>query len=708
MCRTYVVAHNPSPLPGPPCGGDHAAAAVAFLGVQASVGLTPQEFALFELPEHVTRSVHVRRGFGVLMPDLYPVDDSDDADPRLAPLLAWRQQLVDSGAVAARSFKEAHLRLVLRSGRTDVEQIREMLPGSVAEHAEAMARVLAELEGGAPVSPPEPAVPAAGDVHALAFRHDASRPGVVDLSWPDYQANGGVVLYRVVSGDDRAPKSPENADLVAATPLSAASDDRPVTGPVRYYQVWVITGTSRADALSTRPVLHAGGVFVPPVSDMSIREDNGLVIGKWTAPQASSSVHVYRIPFVEADTTGIDDSRFRILADAEHKTGFVDSTPVRGTRYRYRVRCAVEVDGAVRLSEPSDVDIEVSAVLAAVTDIVVDTGFDGETFDVSWAAPGAEVAIYLSRNAPSAGGVSTELPENALEQVGLTPDLRLRQSVTDQVQPDGSHRTLMAGVPWPRGWSRAYVTPVTILAGQAVLGRTVSAVRTGTIRDIELVEYCNKQVLTFEWPDGAAGVVVTLAAKGHDPRAGLTGRSFEISLEDYEKYGGMHLTGALPVDGCSLHLAPVAFSGGRRVTGPVAGIEYPGMLRLQYAVRIGRDPNGFPTTATVAVRSEHDVPGSPSFVLVNNPQRMPLSVHDGQPVDVAPLDAQGQLADQPSKQLRWTALTASGSGELWAANVSGLHGWIRLFVNIADPAQLRTVALLDPPVQTLQLTATVL
>lgn len=672
------------------------------------MGLTPQEFALFELPEHVTRSVHVRRGFGVLMPDLYPVDDSDDADPRLAPLLAWRQQLVDSGAVAARSFKEAHLRLVLRSGRTDVEQIREMLPGSVAEHAEAMARVLAELEGGAPVSPPEPAVPAAGDVHALAFRHDASRPGVVDLSWPDYQANGGVVLYRVVSGDDRAPKSPENADLVAATPLSAASDDRPVTGPVRYYQVWVITGTSRADALSTRPVLHAGGVFVPPVSDMSIREDNGLVIGKWTAPQASSSVHVYRIPFVEADTTGIDDSRFRILADAEHKTGFVDSTPVRGTRYRYRVRCAVEVDGAVRLSEPSDVDIEVSAVLAAVTDIVVDTGFDGETFDVSWAAPGAEVAIYLSRNAPSAGGVSTELPENALEQVGLTPDLRLRQSVTDQVQPDGSHRTLMAGVPWPRGWSRAYVTPVTILAGQAVLGRTVSAVRTGTIRDIELVEYCNKQVLTFEWPDGAAGVVVTLAAKGHDPRAGLTGRSFEISLEDYEKYGGMHLTGALPVDGCSLHLAPVAFSGGRRVTGPVAGIEYPGMLRLQYAVRIGRDPNGFPTTATVAVRSEHDVPGSPSFVLVNNPQRMPLSVHDGQPVDVAPLDAQGQLADQPSKQLRWTALTASGSGELWAANVSGLHGWIRLFVNIADPAQLRTVALLDPPVQTLQLTATVL
>ncbi|CQD03416.1 hypothetical protein BN970_00459 [Mycolicibacterium conceptionense] len=455
-------------------------------------------------------------------------------------------------------------------------------------------------------------------------------------------------------------------------------------------------------------MLYASGVLVPPVGDVAVREDNGLVVGQWKAPATTSSVHVYRIPVEEAEETGIDESRYRILADGEHRTGFVDSGVARGKRYRYRVRCAVDLDGHVRLSEPVDSDVEVSAVLAAVTDITVDTGFDGETFDVSWAAPGADVAIYLSQTGPSAGGVATELPEKALDQVGLTPDLRLHQPVTDQPQPDGSHRTLMAGVAWPRGWSRAYVTPVTILAGHAVLGRTVSAVRTGTIRDIELVEYCNKQVLTFDWPDGAAGVVVTLAPKGHDPRAGLTGRSFEISLEDYEKYGGMHLTGALPVGGCSLHLAPVAFSGGRRVTGPVASIEYPGMLRLQYAVRIGRDPNGFPTTATVAVRSEHDLPGSPSFVLVNNPQRMPLSVHDGQPVDVAPLDAQGQLADQPSKQLRWTALTSSGSGELWAANVSGLHGWIRLFLDIPDPAKLRTIALLDPPVQTLQLTVTVL
>ncbi|MFV8307407.1 hypothetical protein [Mycolicibacterium peregrinum] len=523
--------------------------------MSASVGQAPQEFALFELPDQVTRSAQVRRGFGVLMPDLYPVDDPDDADPRLAPLLAWRQQLVDSGAVAARSFKEAHLRLVLRSGRTDVEQIREMLPGSVAEHAEDMARVLADLQTQVP-DKQQQQPSAAGDVHPIAFRHGESRPGVVELSWPDYQANGGVVLYRVVSAEDRAPRSSENADLVAATPLSAASDDRPLTGPVRYYQVWVITGTSRADALSTRPVLYASGVLVAPPADVSIREDSGLVIGKWTSPPATKAVHVYRIPLEDAEGPAIDESRYRILADGEHRTGFVDSGAARGMRYRYRVRSAVDVDGAVQLSEPVDADVEVSAVLAAVTDISVDTAFDGESFDVSWAAPGAEVAIYLSQTGPSAGSVSTELPENALEQVGLAPDLRLRQPVANQAQPDGSTRTLMTGVPWPQGWSRAYVTPVTILAGRAVLGRTVSAVHTGTIRDVELVEYCNKQVLTFEWPRRSRSGGDSRAQGARSP-----GRPDRQILRDLT--GGLREVRRHAPDRCA--------SGGRVFTAPGAG-----------------------------------------------------------------------------------------------------------------------------------------
>ena len=93
------------------------------------------------------------------MPDPQHIDAGDD--PRLAALMAWRQQLIDSGAVSRNAFKEAHLRLVLRSGRTDVAQIRAMLPGSVAEHAEDMARLLAELETN-PAAPGKPAARQAG------------------------------------------------------------------------------------------------------------------------------------------------------------------------------------------------------------------------------------------------------------------------------------------------------------------------------------------------------------------------------------------------------------------------------------------------------------------------------------------------------------------------------------------------------------------
>jgi hypothetical protein len=701
-----------------------------------------------------------------------PREDPDDADPRLAPLLAWRQQLIDSGAVAARSFKEAHLRLVLRSGRTDVEQIRAMLPGSVAEHADEMARVLSDLDASsteqtsitgkhrtsdasagaalqppplpppgasatlppadapvAPAAPTEPAPPGlpppepgavtetpltAADFTAFTFGQQQSprqnialrrspAGGALELSWPPLQASSGVVLYRLVSSEENPPYSPDRADLVAATDTTSAADTRPPGAAVRHYQVWLNAGATRAEALAAQPMLYAAGVLVSPITDFAIREDAGRVIGQWTVPPGVSAVYVYRVPAAEA---GRDGPQYRILAGTDNLNGFVDSEPVRGERYRYRARCAANVDGVLRLSEAVETDVEISAVLAPVTDLAVATGVDGASFDLTWTPPpGGRIVIYRTQDGPNAGAESAELPEGALEQVGLTPELRLTQPVVTQTGPDGRPRALMAGVSWPADWSRAYLTPVTILAGRALVGRTLSSVRTGSIRDIELAEYCNKQVLTFDWPDGAAGVVLYLAPKGHDPRAGLTGKSFEISLEEYEKYGGMQLTGQLPVGGCSLHLAPVAFSGGRRVTGAIASIEYHGLLRLQYAVRIGRDPQGFPTTATIAMRSEHDLPGSPAFVMVNNPQRIPLSVHDGQAVDVAPLDAQGQFADRPSKELRWSQLTTSGAGELWAANVSGLQGWIRLFVNTPSAERLRVIALLDPPVDSLRLTA---
>jgi hypothetical protein len=668
---------------------------------------------------------------------------TDDADGRfLAALMAWRQQLIDSGAVSKSGFKETHLRLILRSGRTDVDHIRAMLPGSVAEHAEDLAAVLAQTldakgrhhrpaplsavdagEGDQAVTEAGREIPLrADDFAAYTFTEqpdqlatitsksvpDAEGGGVgsCELAWPPYQPGGdAMVIYRLISEEDNAPYSPDRARLVAATTATNAVDGPPDAAAIRYYQVWVNVGPTRAEALAAQPVKHADGLVVSRVHDCVIRQDSGQVIGSWTVPAAVSTVFVSRVPAHEA---GREGPQHRILLDRDNRAGFVDLQAIPGQRYVYRVRAAVPVDGVLRLSAAVDNEIDIAAVLAPVADLSV-TALPGAAgvFELNWTAPPVgQVAIYRSRRGPTAGAETAELPEAALEQVGLTPDLRLTQPVTGRVNSQGQMQSVMTGVSWPEGWSRAYFTPVTVLAGRALLGRTLSSVRTGVIRDVDLTEYCSKQVLTFDWPEGAAMVVVYLAPKGYDPRNGLTGTSFEITLEEYEKYGGLQLpNGKLPVAGCSLHLAPVAFSAGRRATGAVRSIEYAGLLRLQYAVQLTRDPEGRPSHASIFLRSEYDVPGSPAFVLINHPDRIPLSHSDGEAVNVAPLDAQGRLAAIPSKELRWSSLSTQGTTEAWGADLRGRRGWIRLFVNTPTAARLRTIALLDPPISTLRLTA---
>ena len=681
----------------------------------------------------------MRRPAGIWCSSMPDPQHTDDADGRvLAALMAWRQQLIDSGAVSKSGFKETHLRLILRSGRTDVDHIRAMLPGSVAEHAEDLAAVLTETLGdagrhrrAAPLSAVDSgegdlAVTEAGreiplradDFAAYTFIEQPDQlaaitsrpardadPGSCELVWPPYQPGAdGVVIYRLISDEDNAPYSPDRARLVAATTATSAVDGPP-DAAIRYYQVWVNVGATRAEALAAQPVKHADGLVVGPVQDCVIRQDSGQIIGSWAVSAAASAVFVSRVPAHEAAREG---PQHRILLDRDNRAGFVDLQAIPGQRYVYRVRAAVPVDGVLRLSASVDTEIDAAAVLAPVADLSV-TALPGAAgvFELTWTAPPVgQVAIYRSRRGPTAGAETAELPEAALEQVGLTPDLRLTQPVTGRVNPQGQMQSVMTGVSWPEGWSRAYFTPVTVLAGRALLGTTLSSVRTGLIRDVDLTEYCNKQVLTFDWPEGAAMVVVYLAPKGYDPRDGLTGTSFEITLEEYEKYGGLQLpNGKLPVAGCSLHLAPVAFSAGRRATGAVRSIEYAGLLRLQYAVQLNRDPDGRPSHASIFLRSEYDVPGSPAFVLINHPDRIPLSHSDGEAVNVAPLDAQGQLAAIPSKELRWSSLTTQGTTEAWGADLRGRRGWIRLFVNTPTAARLRTIALLDPPISNLRLTA---
>jgi hypothetical protein len=643
------------------------------------------------------------------------------SEQRLHALLRWRQTLVRSGAVSPLAFKDAHVRLVHRSGCTDVSQIRLMLPEVVADHAEEMARILAEVDESVEHVQPHHGSEPRADEHDESFlepkefapfafgeQSDVIEPlslrrandDAVALSWSAYHAP--FVAYRVVSGEEHAPYSPDRTQPVAITTETTAVDGRPATSAVRHYQVWVNAGASRGEALAAQPILHAAGVAVATVDDMVVREDSGRVVGQWKVFRGVRAVHVERVPVEEGSSGG---PQYRILADNDNLAGFVDATAARGRRYLYRARCEVLVDNVARLSGAAQVEVAVSAVLSPVADLALTMHpTEPVTFDLSWTPPPAgQVAIFRTQDAPRADIGACELPEVALTQAGLKPELRLSHPVTERRDSEGHVRAVMADVPWPGDWSRAYFTPVTMMDAQVRVGKPTSSVRTATIHDIHLTEYCNKQVLTFTWPDGAAAVSVHVAPKGYDSDAGLTGRSYDITIEEYEMYGGMQFTGQLPVAGCSLHMAPVAFSAGRRVLGPVSSIVYDGLLRVWYSVHTLRDAANQPQTAVLEVRSEVDVTGSPPFVLVHNPDRIPLTVNDGQALDVAPLNVRGEITAQPSKEVRFSSLGTSGGGEVWAADVRGRTGWIRLLANLGDPKRLRRLALLDPPVSKLHL-----
>ncbi|HTM86116.1 MAG TPA: hypothetical protein VL179_14675 [Mycobacterium sp.] len=646
-----------------------------------------------------------------------------DDDPRVAALLRWREQLIDAGAVSAGVFKEAHVRLVLRSGRTEVEQIRAMLPGAVAEHAEEMARVLQDVDrdahragaGSDPtlaVSVPQTGFapylfgPAAHEVTRVRLRSIPAtddQPTALEVSWAPFPAEtASCVIYRLTSTEEHPGYSPDSATQVAVTTATTASDSRPLVGAARHLQVWVNVGASEAEALAAQPVLHAAGAVIVTPRDYQIREDSGRVIGRWTVPPGVDAVHVYRLP---AESVDAPEPPFRIMADQPNLTGFVDHEAERGRRYLYRMRCEVVVDGVVRLSEAVSGAVTVSAVREPVRDLTLSmhSERDGAEFDLEWTPPRfGTVLLFRTPEPPSADAQDSELAEAVLDQVGLTRDVQLTHPVADRVDADGAHKSVMASVPWPGDWTRAYFTPVTVLDGRARLGRSTSMVRAGLIHDPALMEYCDKQVLTFDWPEGAASVLVYIAPKGHDPRDGLTGRSYGIARADYEKYGGLQFLGDLPNRGCSLHLVPVAFTGGHRVLGVPTSIEYRGLLRMWYDVQILREPTGFPLSAAVRIRAETETAGSPPFVLVNNPERLPLSIGDGAPVDMFRVDAEGKPLTGRAKEFQWADLTGS-TDEVWAGDARGLQGWIRLFANVG-PHRLQTLALLDPPVAALCLT----
>lgn len=545
----------------------------------------------------------------------------------------------------------------------------------------------ATYEFGPSSAPPEP------------LRISGVLEGAPRLLWTTAQEPG---VYRLVSADAHPPFSPDQADLVGATTAAWLVDARPLTHAVRHYQVWRNDGATVEDAKMEQPVLHAAGQVVAPALQVTIREDEGHVIGRWKVLPGTQRVHVYRIPLHSAAGAS-GDPRFRILPDRTNLDGFVDTEAVRGEKYLYQVMTEALVNSGAQLSPPASVRVDVTAVHEAVNDLSFMLHDDERSplFDLAWTAPpGGEVVIYRTTKPPVAGIERKPQDESVLGQAGLTVDSRLSR-------PLGEDKASMNKVPWPRDWSRAYFTAVVLQDGVALVGNTVRGVRVPPVERPRIAERVSAKVLTFAWPEGADVVQVYRGQTGGDPLHALEGPAMEISRTQYEEQGGFRFpSSTVEPGGGELYLVSVAFDGGQRVRAHPVTLAYPPLLRLRYQVTQRRSFAG-KLSLVVQVGSDVTVDNAPPLVLLHNPGRLPLSALDGTPIAVVRnLDGEidvlrrfvpERLGADAVSDPGWRTDQAS-----WQVDVPHATGFVRLFVDIPSD-HLRYVALLDPPIASLRL-----
>jgi hypothetical protein len=532
-------------------------------------------------------------------------------------------------------------------------------------------------------------------------------PGGLRLRWPAPADPDPVTLLRVVARDDVAPWSPAGCSLVdtmreATSAESAVStvDSRPPGSALRFFAVFEHRGASLNEAYEAPPTLVAEGTYVFGVGELEIREEDGLVIGRWQAAPGVTRVLVYRIPLDQLVVGVVPDHGF-LLDPGDppdpHLGGFVDETATPGQRYRYDIVVEVVRGGVTLQSDPVSAEVAVSAPLVPITDLEVTKRYaaDGSArFDVAWTKPAAgQVLLFRTEKGPVAGATNGVHERGVLaSQLGLHDEDEQHMPLV----PMGPGREGMRDVRGKTDWSRIYFTPVTLVNHQIRVGDTRTLLVIGEPTQPEVVERCDHQVLKFGWPSGAAKVIV--APRGvSDPVIVPTGGPGydEIDKDTYDRLGALQFRLRLPPPGCAVHLAGVAFEAGGAEYGRPVSAPYPGLLRIWYGIET-RQRLFRVDKVVVRVSAETQPVPIPAFVLVHRADRLPLHLYDGEPLPVTPDTPE---VSQPTRQFRPERLPSDGSGIGWVADVRGLSGYLRLFVSRGT----RNLALLDPAPHLLRL-----
>lgn len=521
--------------------------------------------------------------------------------------------------------------------------------------------------------------------------------GRVRVSFEPHAVAGKMVVYRVVSGDDFAPYKPESGYLIAATTGLSVDDDRPLACAVRNYQVWCQVGTDLEGARRSQPFLLAGGAEVSPVRAVSLSQYEGQVIGEWTVHPNTSAVRIFRVPVEDGSDLGpgFDDPQHQISLDRDNRRGFVDSAATPGSRYRYRILAEATVGTGVRLSRAEQRYVEVDVVLDPIDDLEFESDDDTGSFELSWTDPPIGAVRVFFSDTPPAPTLRDLLGLEWSSLVREEPRFDEENRIRYPPESLGAGRSAVRRVPWPSGWDRAYFTPVTYLGQKVRVGTTRVVTRPlPPVRDAELVERFDTEMVKFSWPAGAASVWVFLGPATLSPEDICSGNkpAEEISRSKHMRDGGHSFARPLEAKGCKVCLVPVHYSSFDMIRGRITTLNYPGLHRIWYNLHPkevqGRD------VRELRLRHEVDLDSPMSVQLTYNRDRLPLSPDDGTALQFRQPQNGEMLAQCRFEQ----GLRHGDHLTGWMTDLTGLEGFVRLFV-VMQGDQTKRFALADPSIR---------
>lgn len=525
------------------------------------------------------------------------------------------------------------------------------------------------------------------DGPATAFGHlsaDLEDDGV-RLAWTPAPERAPVTLYRIVESTSNWPSgAPELGGLVGVTRSNSGTAQLHPAGPVTYLAVWVNQGDTLLAAAHSQPRLVGVGQVVWPPKELSVQVTANRTVAALLSAPEGSRVEVQRFP--KGATISYDINR-EIDRELVSSTGFRDLNPPMGDDIVYAAFCVAELaDGQSMVSAPLTA---VAHVTPEVQQIKVQVSRSESTpgaYNISWLRPShGKVYLYATPEHPPHGLENESRTAEIIEGQGLTRERRINYPPSDL----GGLMTIKDYVVDPT-WVRAHFVAVHWVSEESVwVGPAVSMVTPHAPTYAEIVERVDSEIVTFSWPEGVTVVQAYQGPRGQtlDPRESEP--IAQLTSDEYIRMGGMRITRTLPSNGCALHLYGVVYLDGRPMYSEATSLDYPGITRLDYqVVPYGHDgmpsqPGARPASYRIFAEVDDELHDTP-LAIVGQLTRLPLHPQDG------------RILAQPVVSLQ--AGVPTPIAELPAGNTVA---FIRAFVNL-PPADCGAVAVLDPPVYTLE------